>query len=629
MRYQERIYIQNDNRAVRNRDLLNVNMSSDICIFTSPTFSLSGGTKIPCQSSLVVDVLPFNFNTAFLIAKENCATSSICHSATTWVTRLYADSILINENQFFNTPIYFNLPTSDLLVNSVQINLQNAGYEYEKNGDDFIVYKPYGVDEIKIDVCISIYTQTGCSVCNIYCRNAYTGNFETLNNNSDGVYVLNTGTSIPFTFTFTGNTNTFIENNVNFKYSVYKYLPNSQVFKLPEVYKSDVIPYTTFSSTSALTVSIPTSLLNLDGEYIIKGYFETSACTDFLSRLGRIIDTSIYKTGNLYGLYVPETDHYFLAIKEAEKPVFNGSSSDETTYSPITLYQQVIYVDFTQEGNVPENNDDFTESFLYERTGSTFVLSSEYIGDVMVTLNGLTMAKDIDYTLSGQVLTFLGPISNNDVINLFYTRTTTSTLISNTILINSTIPSGATNSQGTSKYFYNTTTGKYEIYTNNEPLANSRIIVMLNGITLIDEIDYYQSTSNPNRIILNGILMVGDILNVIYYPKAVVIDGITQTNTYIGWNIETPPALQNGEFSLEYSLTPNFSGYTVSAVVPYEINVTDYIGLLTLTGSAGTKLYYRVKNTKNYESICGDIIQSINYSETVPVVIQSNAINSY
>ena len=51
MRYQEPIYIQNENGAVRNKDILNVNMSSDVCVFESPKYSLSGASKIDCTGS--------------------------------------------------------------------------------------------------------------------------------------------------------------------------------------------------------------------------------------------------------------------------------------------------------------------------------------------------------------------------------------------------------------------------------------------------------------------------------------------------------------------------------------------------------------------------------------------------
>ena len=51
MRYQEPIYIQNENSAVRNKDILNVNMSSDMCVFEAPLFSVSGASKIDCTGS--------------------------------------------------------------------------------------------------------------------------------------------------------------------------------------------------------------------------------------------------------------------------------------------------------------------------------------------------------------------------------------------------------------------------------------------------------------------------------------------------------------------------------------------------------------------------------------------------
>ena len=40
-------------------------------------------------------------------------------------------------------------------------------------------------------------------------------------------------------------------------------------------------------------------------------------------------------------------------------------------------------------------------------------------------------------------------------------------------------------------------------------------------------------------------------------------------------------------------------------------------------------LYYRIKNQKNYVTMCGDIVSSTAYSEIIPIVIQTNAINSY
>jgi hypothetical protein len=276
--------------------------------------------------------------------------------------------------------------------------------------------------------------------------------------------------------------------------------------------------------------------------------------------------------------------------------------------------------------------DEGTANFVdngYTRTGSTFTLSSTYVGDILVTLNGLSLAKNVDYTINETVLTFIGPIHIGDVITIVYTRNSTTTLISDFISVNTTIVSGVTNGEGTNTYYYNTDTEKYEIYTQRRPISGSNFIVILNGITLASNIDYYQSTSNPKRIILIGEIMIGDIITIVYTPQANVMNGITQPINTINWFIANQQNSSDGSFYLQYSNSEAFSSYVVSDTVAYQPYVTAYSGTLTLSGTVGTKWYYRVKNVKNYKSICGDAIQSTAYSEVIPVVIQSNSINSY
>jgi hypothetical protein len=423
----------------------------------------------------------------------------------------------------------------------------------------------------------------------------------------------------------------FTATSASFKYEVYKYNTDLGVFAVPPVYKSNVSQYYSFSATNVLQQSLPISGLSLDGDYLIKGYYEANACTDFLNKLGKRIDTLLYNRTGTYQLYEPETDFYFVGTTKAESPIFAQSQTNDLEfYDALPLYQQVIIVDDTiiySQYVDADNNEQLSPT--YERTGATFTLVSEYLGDVFVTLNGLTLAKDIDYSLSGYVLTLYGAVRQGDIITIVYTRTSTQTIVSNAIQITNAITSGTTNNEGSNKAYYNTTTGKYELYTDNQILDGSRIILILNGITLTFNIDYYLSTTNKKRIILQGTIMVDDIINIIYYPIANVVNGITNNNNYINWYITTPPEKNNGEFSLEYSNSNSFSTYTVNSTIPYSPQVTNYTSVLSLTGSVGTNWYYRVKNVKNYQSICGDIISSTGYSETVKVQIQSNAINSY
>ncbi len=471
---------------------------------------------------------------------------------------------------------------------------------------------------------------TGCSEdCSVVCSDT----FPNITNTSKGVYILDpaTATTIPLSFNFTGNTDVFTATSASFKYEVYKYNRDLGVFAVPPVYKSNVSQYYSFSATNVLQQSLPLSGLSLDGDYLIKGYYEANACTDFLNRLGKRIDTLLYNRTGTYQLYEPETDFYFVGLTKAESPIFAQSQTNDLEfYDALPLYQQVIIVDDTivySQYVDADNNEQLSPT--YERTGATFTLVSEYLGDVFVTLNGLTLAKDIDYSLSGYVLTLYGAVRQGDIITIVYTRTSTQTIVSNSIQITNIITSGTTNNEGSNKAYYNTTTGKYELYTDNQILDGSRIILILNGITLTYNIDYYLSTTNKKRIILQGTIMVDDIINIIYYPIANVVNGITNNNNNINWYITTPPEKNNGEFSLEYSNSNSFSTYTVNSTVPYAPQVTNYTSVLSLTGSVGTNWYYRVKNVKNYQSICGDMISSTGYSETVKVQIQSNAINSY
>jgi hypothetical protein len=835
MRYQERIYIQNDNRAVRNKDILNVNMSSDFCIFKSPTFDLSGTTKIQC-GPIECNLSGFSSEDIFSAATYDCFTSqsmtTSCFSSATWTTKIYEDNELSYSATYYTSlSLTGDTPPNQSFINSLTNGLSELNYSYFFQNDTLTVQKQYGGSKsLEYDLCLSfglkssgftcpigysatpandacqkitssaatyngasgailagdnnvvynrygsffypdvqnngalpvyydtlgalrdqtggtitllanantgtfwanpspgnltdgrlnpaglsadstyagfsycinipttgtyylgisadnrckfkldnkqlvefsgsvgapflfhtvfelnltsgkhiiemlgendagsdsafcaeIYYPTGatpfatltaatssaatqantlfttenfigsawtigsgygysCSdpeflldtcqspyvctkienqpitgqtctgVCFDNCFVVCSDTFPSINNTSQGVYILDeTTTSIPVTFNFTGNVDTFTANTTSFKYEIYKYNNNLGLFAVPAVYKSENILYAEFSGTNTINESIAISNLSIDGEYIVKGFYESSACTDFLRRLGKDIDTSLYKKGSQYQLYEPELDYYFAAIRKADTPLFSQSLPSNFQDAP-PLLQQVIIVD--------EDTTSFSSNSGYILSGATFVLTSENAGDILVTLNGLALAKNLDYTLNGVALVFNGPVYNGDIITLYYTRTTAPLLVSETIQLNSTITSGATNTQGSKKYFYNTTTNRYEIYTKNEIVPNTDVIVILNGITLTNNIDYYKSTSNKNRIILQGEIMVGDIITIIYFPSASIINGITQNNNTINWGIANQPQLVNGEFSLEYSNDTLVNTYNVSSIVP-------------------------------------------------------------
>ncbi len=477
MRYQERIYIQNANGAVRNKDILNVNMSSDMCIFDAPSYNISGATKIDCSSG---------------------------------------------------------------------------------------------------------------------------------NTGTTGVYIISGATTIPIVFDFTANTNTFTATSATFKYEVYKYNPTSNVFMIPPVFKSELIEYSGFSATSAYSTTLAVSGLSLDGEYIVKGYYEFNACTDYLNRLGKTIDTLKYISGSEYRIYDANTDFYFIAMNEAETPLFNGGTNG--TPANGNLHQQII---------------------LPEVGINQILITDDFNGDILVTLNGLVLAQNLDYTLSGSIITLSGYTALNDIITVIYTKAGANNLVSDVIEVPSSIASGPTGGQGSNEVYYNTTTGKYEVYTTNNPVVGNNIILMVNGATLANGVDFYQSTSDSTRIIVVGNLVPNDVVTIVYLPQTTVIGGIYTNTPMLSWLIEVAPSDTQGEFILEVSTGETFTTFYTTGSTPYVANQSLYSLYFTVDGVVGTYFYYRVKNIKKYVTLCGEIIESIAYSEVVPIVIQTNSINSY
>jgi len=474
MRYQELIYVQNENSAVRNKDIFNVNMSSDMCVFEAPLFSVSGASKIDCTGS------------------------------------------------------------------------------------------------------------TGTT------------------------YVISTATTIPLSFVFTGNLETFTASSPTYKYEIYKYSTNANIFTQPAVYESETYSYSAFSGTNILSQTIPVSSLNLDGDYLIKGYYQFNVCTDFLSKLGKTINTRDYINGNEYGIYEDNLDYYFIAFKTADKPILLQNASNNPP--PNQLFQQII---------LPSEGE------------TVFVIDQSYVGAFICTLNGLTLSPGLDYTFSGNVVTLSGATVEGDVITIIYTTAGGGNLVGDTISVSKPIVSGATNGEGSENVYYNTTTSKYEVYTSVSPSDSSSFFLILNGLTLAYNIDYYQSITNDKRIILEGDLEVGDIITIVYIPTISAVNGIIVNQPNVSWSISNPPQTTNGVFTLEVSTGTSFSNFYHTSSQNYIVNEINYIDSFVVSGTVGTKLYYRVKNQKNYENLCGQIITDIAYSDTIPIVIQSNAINSY
>jgi hypothetical protein len=123
--------------------------------------------------------------------------------------------------------------------------------------------------------------------------------------------------------------------------------------------------------------------------------------------------------------------------------------------------------------------------------------------------------------------------------------------------------------------------------------------------------------------------MLGDIITIVYFPLLNFSNNINTNNIVVTWSIDTPPQLVNGDFTLEVSTGNTFSNFFYTGTTDYLLDTSLYELDFIASGSVGTKLYYRVKNDKKYITICGDTVESIAYSDTIPLTISTNSINSY
>lgn len=745
MRHQERIYIQNENSALRNKKLPNVNGSTDLYVFTNPTYSLTGTSKINCGcdcecptgytattncticekitvtastfSGTAVTVTagdtngnyslygarffqnvddlvyPLNYSgtpTGVLVDNNGSGTpvtiQTTVNNNTLWASsgtttygRLNNVGIWMSPNindvwfgfshclnivsagtycigisgdndvRFkLNGEIILNLDNSSSISNYrvwhvLPITLEAGNNIIELEGlNDFSV-AAFGAEiySADVDVLSGLTTTAQLSAYTIFSTLDKVGSTYDLSatngyscpsgyslsvcsgytcvkieksqpqNSCSGItastYIITASTqTIPLTFNFTANTESFTEANASFKYGVYKYDTTVSGFTNNPVFTSDLIPYSDFSATSATTQYLLASDLSLDGDYIVKGFYTYQPQTEFIKKLGNRIDTSNYVFGGEYGVYNKDLDYYFIAFKEAETPKINYSPSNVQYINK--LIQQVI---------------------LPDAGVKTITISNNISGQFILTLNGLALAPTYDYTFTGNVVTLNSETVYDDVITVIYTTFGGNNLICDNISIDSAIVSGTTDNQGSNLSYYNTTTGKYEVYTSVTPATYNDIILMLNGVTLANGIDYYPSISNPKRIILNGDIMIGDIITIAFFPVTSVVNGLNVSQPVISWNIDTTPELVNGYFTLEVSTGDTFSNYYYTGNTLYSLDGNVYSQSFVATGNTGDKLYYRVKNTKNYVNMCGNEITSTAYSEIIPITIQNNAINSY
>tara|TARA_R110000796_G_scaffold219934_2_gene336029 strand:+ start:1973 stop:3418 length:1446 start_codon:yes stop_codon:yes gene_type:complete len=443
------------------------------------------------------------------------------------------------------------------------------------------------------------YTMTGAT--------GMTEVFSAATISDHNIHIIDSGTTFDLSFEFTGNVETFIDTDTSFKYNIYRYNTDTNVFTTPSVFSSGNIEWSTFSGTSAFTDTLLNDEFVIDGEYVVKGSYDFTSCTDYLSELGDTNDTTLPLVGDIYGIYNTTFDDYFALIRKAIKPVFSSTPTDPSSLGTLIV-----------------------ESTLFD--GVDVLVSDEittentWVGNVIVALNGITLAEDEDFTtLNNDTIIFLSSINLSDVVTVAYVNDGTGNgLTSESFIVSAPIASGATDSEGSNKYYYNTDINKNEIYMLSEPVIFNDVIVTLNGVTLANVIDYSQSTTNPKRIILNGLIFDSDVITISYNSYAGIVGTIYTDNFDIYWTVTPAPTNVNGLFTALVASDESFSAGTVvfSATTPYVTNQSSYNANINLSGYTGTTAVYKVTNQKDFTLLTGGTISTITDSDIIPITLQ-------
>jgi len=425
-----------------------------------------------------------------------------------------------------------------------------------------------------------------------------------LTETSSGVTVVTTATTLTVKGSL-GEIDSLLEHDAGFKYSIHKYNPEILEFESTAIYTSGLQPLLLEGrELSGLSYSstVDLSEISLDAEYIIKGHFEYTKPTFYSKRLELIHDTSLNSYVGRYGIYEEEYDWYVVLVANAEKPTLIRN------YKPTG-------------GTVL-----ITETFFTPLNETEFFLANDAEGDIIVSVNGVTLQKNTEFRVVGNKLTLFVNTVSTDVISVAYMGSDATNKFYNENISVTGITSGTSE---TVKVQYNTEHEKYEIFLDSE--VTGEAIVSINGVKLASNLDYYVSTSNKKRIIFEGILYVGDVIQV-YYLNSITSSGKITTNTpLIAWAIETAPKTNGGSFEIQLADydDPSFSSILGTSTVEYVAGQTEYVGSIAVSGRIGDKFWYRIKNTKTYTTLLGDVITTIEYSDAIAVEIMTNSINSY
>jgi hypothetical protein len=418
---------------------------------------------------------------------------------------------------------------------------------------------------------------------------------------------------LDFNFTgstdYTGYTGQFcyrLYNRLNFKLG----LPNKDLTTENPAYINCIDFSAITSSTLSQTISVG-DIPKTNTDYLLRSYyrFNPKKCsTD-------TIDTWLSSTQLNNFNITSNSDWYFITINNPPTPVITTTFTN--VFERVTMVQEIVNV-----GN--------SQNF--------FLLKNQPLDNkINVYVNGIRLTEGLDYFLdvsqfprTNPILNFVsGQIESRDTLTLVYLVGPQSFLTSMGQSRNDlfeidtfTVTGFTTNVTASTVNIVNNNTIKstQEVFLTHDFDPASNIVAVVNGVTLTEDVDFYRSTTTPNKIILNPttVINLNDILS-FWYFKTTLDDrsnlGTLQENKVkIQWKVDPLPQqnFNTGKFVLEVTNKTdiNWTSLFYTKTIDY-INGSNLYEDLVQNLTANIDYKFRIIFYKTYKNILNeDIISS-------------------
>lgn len=492
---------------------------------------------------------------------------------------------------------------------------------------------------------------------------------ETTSFTYDSVYYYDDELSKKIDFIFTnpsdidngsGNTKTYFTLN-EYNY-IYDY------FNKDTIYDKQLTGYTYSGTSLVYTDSVLKNYLKRDTEYLVKLYFEkiytgntfngnvnyyTSANTPY--NLYENFDFVVYP--NNYDKYFDPTKYPTYADNIAIiNTKFNYDVNDNL---PFRYYQEQKDYFFVSVGSpltpvsLIENNvvqgvtsdvQFITENIPVVSGMTSFITTYNPIGDIQVAIRGLIRIPNEEYYQDTTFITNLRRkyilnvdplIPPEDTLTISYITNGTGGNISYDCesYIVSSVTSASTRPVG-EKFYYNSSTTKYEYYLNSGITTVNDVTMSLNGLTLANNLDFTLSNLDNTKIIFNiSNILSGYSINACYITNTDIssepIYELT-TNPYdFSWNIGLPiPIDEIGYFYQEFTdiNDTNFQSVLYSSTTNYINNQSLYTSTIDFNNTPltlGVTYRYRIVSNRQFITISNNTINIKKYSNSLLIKLPS------